>query len=311
MTSDQTDLLSDILQTLRVRGGLYFSDEMGAATGDGDTGAAQAAAHWALDVPPSPQRVKLHVVTRGGCLVQLGEGPHERRVVLGSGELAVVPHGRAHRILSDGRHASTRLVCGEFHQMEGLQHPLLDTLPPIIHVAPQRIRDSGGERDSGEDWLGACLRFIEAEASASRPGFGAMVDRLTELLFIQALRHLAEREDGDDSFLAGLGDAALARALGAIHRQPARAWSVGELAAVALLSRTAFANRFQRRLGMPPMQYLTRWRMILASRLLGDRSLAIAEIAERCGYLSEAAFSRVFKRHSGLGPGRFRRDLAG
>lgn len=279
--SDSNDLLSETLMALRLHGGLYFHDLLQPP--------------WQLDIPDSEHHVKLHLAASGQCRVLV----EDACVPLSGGELVVIPHGVAHRIepIDD---TPTRLICGQFSYDGSLPHPLLASLPPLIHL--------GCGDCAQNDWLSHSMRFIEEEAINARPGFNAMVDRLTEVLLIQALRQVVERETAESGFLAGLRDPALARALAAVHQNPAHAWTLAEMAEQALLSRSAFAARFVQLMGLTPLQYLTRWRMTGACRLLRDSSLGIVEVAERSGYQSEAAFSRVFKRLIGVGPGRYRRE---
>lgn len=175
---------------------------------------------------------------------------------------------------------------------------LLDALPPLIHI------DAGTPDAADLAWL---LRRVDEEMrGAGRAGQSIMLAQLAQLLFVQTLRtYLASAPAGDAGWLRGLGDRRLAPVLSRIHAEPARAWSLQDLAQIAGMSRTAFAVRFRGVMGMPPLAYLTNWRMLLAERALRGGA-SIAEAAEAIGYTSESAFSNAFKRALGTAPGRHR-----
>ena len=152
------------------------------------------------------------------------------------------------------------------------------------------------------------LRAGVQESSASRPGAQSMLAKLAELLLIEALRHYVENLPAEGKgWLAAMRDSQIGRALALIHREPSREWTVDEIARGASLSRSAFVERFALLVGEPPMQYLTRWRLMLAAQGLRSGSDAIVKIAERSGYQSEAAFNRAFKREFGLPPAAWRK----
>jgi AraC-like DNA-binding protein len=132
--------------------------------------------------------------------------------------------------------------------------------------------------------------------------------RLTDILFIQIVRQWLETQSAEtQSWLGALRDPQIGKALGLIHQAPQDAWTVATLATAVAMSRSAFAARFAQLVGEPPLQYLTRWRMSQATRLLGDQQLGLVEIANRVGYESEVTFSKAFKRQLGVAPGTWRR----
>jgi AraC-like DNA-binding protein len=189
------------------------------------------------------------------------------------------------------------MLCGEFHFESTTGNPVMDGLPDLVHVR-------GGE--SGDAYRRLAQLLVQ---EAGHAGFGmrAVVDKLADALFVMALRqHLAGTAVRRGLF-AAMADARLKRALDAMHREPGRDWTVASLAEVALMSRTAFAERFAEVLEETPYQYLTRWRMAQALKLLRDPRLSVAHVAERLGYQTEAAFRRGFKRVHGYGPGSIRR----
>jgi AraC-like DNA-binding protein len=315
------DALSDVLRAVRLSGAVFFdiraSDPWVAAT---PPGRAIVGAMF----PGSEHLISYHVIIDGGCWAGVHDTPPIR---LSAGDIIVFPHGDPHMLSSvpgmratadlslyrppaDGQlpfklsmgqsqAESARFVCGFLGCDVRPYNPLLNALPRVIHVS-----DRGGA-------LGTYVRFALTESKQPRIGGESVLSRLSELMFVDVVRQYleglpAERTD----WLAGLRDPFVGRALTALHRDPARAWTLQTLARAAGLSRSALAERFTEFVGRPPMQYLTNWRMQLAtSQLLGGRE-SIAEIANRVGYESEAAFSRTFKKVLGTSPSLWRRERA-
>jgi transcriptional regulator GlxA family with amidase domain len=149
--------------------------------------------------------------------------------------------------------------------------------------------------------------FLGEEAREERPGRDLVLSRLVEVLLVEALRDGRRGRMRRPGLLRGLADARLAAAIRAMHGDPARPWTVADLAATAALSRSAFFDRFTRAVGLPPMEYLLAWRMAVAKDLLRSGRTALAEVAERVGYGSASTFSTAFSRHVGEAPGRFAR----
>ncbi len=170
---------------------------------------------------------------------------------------------------------------------------LVPLLPPLVHLR-------GAER------LATLTRLVGEEALDAMAGRDLVLSRLVEVLLIEALR-AAQGEGAPPGLLRGLGEARLASALRQLHGDPARPWTVGALAKDAGMSRSVFFDRFTRVLGIPPMEYLLRWRMALARDLLRAGRIGLAEVAERVGYGSSSAFSVAFSRHTGVTPGRYAR----
>ena len=168
----------------------------------------------------------------------------------------------------------------------------------LVSLLPALMRVRGVER------LSVLVRLIDVESSAQRSGRDLVLSRLVEVLLIEALRSTSG-DDAPPGLLRGLADARIARAMRHLHDDPARAWTVAQLATKAALSRSAFYERFTRTVGLPPMEYLLAWRMALAKDLLRSEALGIAEVAERVGYGSAGTFSTAFSRHVGQPPGRY------
>lgn len=310
------DLLSDILMRLSLRGTIYFRTEF--------------TPPWGVAVPAYAQVARFHYVHRGDCILDLEGGP---TVDLAQGDLVIIPHGAAHalrsrhspaddvlpldRMLAEtgydgsgvlvfgeeggGPRPETRLICGHVSFEGPMLHPILDRLPDHI------LLPGYGERAG--PWLDATLRMIAGEAGQGVAGGDLIALKLSETIFVQALRWFLETEGAAAAGLRGFSDPRLAAALSAFHADPAGGWSVAGLARAAGLSRTAFSTRFAALIGMTPLAYVTRWRMLLASRRLASGREPLVEIAQSVGYGSEAAFSRVFRREIGMPPAAYRRAV--
>jgi AraC-like DNA-binding protein len=158
-----------------------------------------------------------------------------------------------------------------------------------------------------DSWVGAFLRTAAAESRARRPGGEAVLERMSEMLFVEVLRrHIASLPEGETGWLAGLHDPVVGAALGLLHDKPEASWTLEGLAEEVAISRSGLHERFVALIGQPPMQYLTRWRMQLATGILRDTGATVADVAGSVGYESEAAFSRAFKRVVGVAPSAWR-----
>ncbi len=310
------DALADVLSTVHFSGSLYFRSEL--------------TAPWGMRVPAS-ETAQFHVLRRGRCWLGLDDSNAEP-LCMDAGDVVILPGGNVHTLTDDpatpprplqdliddhlsktktadhpgpmmfgGGGEPTSLICGYFDFEAGGIHPLLSVLPPIIY-----LRGEGGRARS---WLESSLDLIADEATAGRPGGEVLINRLTEVLFIQVIRaHLEERKEDEPNWLAGLRDPQIAGALGLIHHELSGHWSVASLASRVGMSRSGFSARFRELVGEPPLQYLTRWRMHVAAQQLRDGNQSLAEIAETVGYQAEASFSKVFKKLLGVAPGAYRRQ---
>jgi AraC-like DNA-binding protein len=314
------DALSDMLRLVRLTGAVYFAADFSApwciSAGDG-------AADGAL--PRSEHMIFFHLLTQGSCFAKLPDGesvhfevgdlivlPHQDFHVMGSAlELPPVPikeffvppaPGQISRASLGGGGELTRIVCGFLSCDKRLARPLLDNLPRLI-----RIRVDRGEAAA---WLASSVKLTLAEEASPRAGSSVMLAKLSELMFVEALRNYIEALAPEQTgWLAGLRDRYVGRALTLLHSRPAEPWTVDLLAKEVALSRSALAERFTALLGQPPMQYLTRWRLALAAQRLRTGNDTIARIAERAGYESEAAFNRAFKRELGMPPSAWRKSV--
>lgn len=274
---------------------------------------AEYCGDW-TDREPASNTAYLHLIDRGQCWMS---GPFAREPVhLADGDFIMLPHGAPHLLSArppaggaeEPRPAYTTMLCGNVEFVHGARNPLLRALPGMILVRAAE----GGERFRN---LG---QLLCAEIRAGEFGSRAVMDKLADALFVMAVRHYiasvgahagAESEP-PAGLIAALLDARLCKALEAVHHEPGRDWTVSSLAAVAGMSRTAFAQRFGELLGQTPIHYLTQWRMTQAEKLLQDPRQSVRGVAERLGYQTEAAFRRSFKRVHGYGPGQVRRAAA-
>ncbi len=329
------DTLSEVLRCVRLRGAVFLH--------------IQGAEPWVAEAPPSrtlaaammpglDHVIEYHVVTRGACW---GAVAGEQPVRLEAGDVIMFPHGDAHVMssapglratvsvdrtpllqvptrpvflnyhgetptLADpqaGDDCDATVVCGFFGCDLRPFNPLIASLPRLLHV---RAADNG--RDG---WIEQFMRFAVAEARERRPGGEALLERLSETMFVELVRrYLDGLPEGQTGWLAGLRDRYVGRALALMHERPGEAWTIDTLAERVGLSRSALHERFAQFAGQPPMQYLANWRMQVASGLLQQTTASVASIALEVGYDSEAAFSRAFKRAAGAPPAAWRRQRA-
>jgi AraC-like DNA-binding protein len=317
------DALSEALRLIRLQGALFLYGEFHEPW---CVNAPEAGRMAPVLCPGAGQLAILHAVLEGRCWIQLdGEEPIE----LQAGDVVALPQGDAHLIGSGLRHAPVDLrhvvpveipciaplryggsgdrsvlVCGWFTCERDVPNPLLTSLPRIF-------RASVGRRPSGP-WLEQSLRYALREAQAGQPGSSAMAARVAESLFVESVRgYLETLPPRQSGWLAGLRDPQVGRCLAMMHERPGHDWSVEALAQAVHVSRSVLAERFTGLVGVPPMQYLKRWRLAVAARMLCNEHANLIRVAEAVGYESEAAFSRAFKTEYGAAPGQWRRAAEG
>jgi AraC-like DNA-binding protein len=321
-----TDALSDVLSVVRLSGSVFFDITAKSPW----VAEAPPAARIANEVMPGAQHaIEYHVVTRGSCWISLIGDAGFEPVRLEEGDIAVVPHGDPHVVSSGpgmraqpnlelhrrpedsnalpfalrtgGEGASdTHVICGFFSCDARPFNPLLDSLPRFM-----RLRRDASQ--ASQSLLDQFIRFATAETSNKRAGGQSVLNRLSELMFVEVIRlHMDQLANNSTGWLAGLRDPLVGRALTLLHARPAHAWTLEELAAHAAASRSALTDRFTQIVGCAPIQYLTKWRMQIAAKRLADPSAKVAAIAHEVGYESEAAFSRAFKKIVGRSPSQWR-----
>lgn len=237
---------------------------------------------------------RLHVVTHGTCDVVLTGAPS---VTLAPGDAVVLPHGAAHRLRSTtGGHL--QLLCGAYQLDRARAHPLVQELPDSFSL-PARAGRGGVER---------AVALLREELTEQAPGREIALPALLDVLLVQLIRSWSAgrvQPPWTDSWAAA-GDPVITLALRAIHASPEAPWTVESLGAHAGLSRSAFARRFTELIGLPPLTYLTWWRLTTATRLLRTTDAPLSAVAERTGYGSPYAFANAFKRQYGLTAGQYR-----
>ncbi len=279
---------------------------------------------WGVRLPTFPGCLMFHTVISGHCWVEV-EGAEPQR--LGAGQLALVPHGKGHDLVSESgtrtaklfdldldrvserheviRHgeggSETNMICCTVRYAHPAAYQLIALLPSLITVR---------STDSPEgDFIESIIRLLGTETRELKSGSETVVTRLADLLLIQTIRSWIEQNNaGDKGWLGALKDQKLSQALMLVHRDPAHPWTVASLAREVAMSRAGFAARFKSIVGESPMQYVTRGKMHLAMTWLKEEDTPLSELAPRLGYQSEAAFSRAFKRFMGVSPGRVRRQ---
>jgi AraC-like DNA-binding protein len=324
------DTLSDVLRGVRLRGAVFFY-----ISGHSD---------WAAEAPPGKELAPLlmhgvehvieyHVVAQGSCWAGI---PGHAAVQLIAGDVVMFPHGDANVVSSapglrgnpdlarmpgarveqlplrlafngqnvvpaappDSEGADATIVCGFLGCDVQPFNPLITALPRMLHL----------RADAEGAWIAQFMQQAVAESHSRRPGGEAMLARMSELMFVDAVRRYADQlPEPSSGWLAGLRDRFVGRALALMHEQPAQDWTIDELGRRIGLSRSALHERFVQLIGVPPMQYLAQWRMQVAARALLETRATVAAIALDVGYESEAAFARAFKRAVGKPPAAWRR----
>jgi AraC-like DNA-binding protein len=318
------DVLSDLLKTVRLTGAAYFD--------------IAAKPPWSVASPPrelilprilpgADHLIAYHAVTAGRCFANIGGAS----IPVETGEVIVFTNGDPH-VMSSGPGmradptspdvldiaaaaqvpfhlnfagagpASAKLVCGYLACDARPFNPLIEALPAVIKASDPDSTDAG--------WLGQFIRFAVAETADKRAGGESVLTKLSELMFIDVVRrYIATLPSENAGWLAGLRDPVIGKALTLIHDKPAQEWTIEMLAKQAGVSRSVLAERFTQIVGIPPMHYLAKWRMQIASELLGSGNMNVAGIAAHIGYESEAAFSRAFKKMIGVPPSACRQGL--
>jgi AraC family transcriptional regulator, alkane utilization regulator len=198
-----------------------------------------------------------------------------------------------------GTQLPTTLVWADFKWHESVLEPLLDALPPVIHIKGENGRPASGLKDPAQ--------LIVEESTSRKPGAQAIINHLCHILVVRVFRtHLSALPPGADRWLAAVSDVQIGPALALIHTRPEISWTVASLARNRGMSRSAFALKFASLVGQPPRRYLTDRRMHRARDLLRETRLSLKEISDLVGYRSEAALSNAFKKHMGVAPGHFR-----
>lgn len=326
------DTLSDVLRAVRLRGAVFYYIE--------------GSSPWVAEAPPAREiipaimpgaehMIEFHGVIEGSCWAAMAGS---KAIRLAEGDVILFPQGDPHVMSSAPRMSAPRMdkafyfaprppqlpyalslrgaevttarldgggpdhatiVCGFLGLDARPFNPLLASLPRVLHIA--------GEALGPDSWVSSFLRSAVRESNQRRPGGEAVLQRMSEMLFVEVLRrHIETLPEGQTGWLAGMRDPSIGRVLALLHEKPDEPWTLERLADDAAMSRSTLHERFVELIGQAPMQYLAQWRMQVAAGLLRDTTSKIIEVALAVGYESEAAFSRAFKRTAGVAPGAWR-----
>ncbi len=309
------DALADVLKTIRLRANTYFCSDFHSP--------------WGMSIDGGSDGL-FHVVVSGECWLKTANS--DGLLHLSAGDIVAFPTGGSHWIsdnpdspkmagklvverIQDGNNPfqqgsdpmserpRIRLLCGAFGYDHTVKHPFLRDLPCFIHIKAKETPEL--------NWLRSLIERLSVEAQTPSPGSTIMVDRLTEVLFIQLMRAYVASKPSSMSYLAALSDPQIGKALNLIHDDSGENWTVEKLGDRIAMSRTAFTEKFSKLVGIPPKTYLTDWRMQKAKSQLETTNDAMINVAESAGYSSEAAFSKAFKQYFGATPGKLRRAHPG
>lgn len=312
------DALADVMKTIHLRATTYFCSDF--------------ISPWGMDIQHSPEG-SFHIVVKGHCWLKVGMD--DDLIALETGDIVAFPTGGAHwlsdhknsarlpgeKVLeqvlsgnnpfkgsplinplmsSDENLPSSTILCGSFSYDSAINHPFLKNLPCFIHIKAKETQEL--------DWLRSLVTVLSNESRTPAPGSTVMVERLTEILFIQLLRTYIKQAPKKMGYLAALADPQIGTALNLIHAEQTAYWNVERLGEKVAMSRTSFTEKFTKLVGMPPKNYLVNGRMQKAKRQLEIGNMVMIEIAEAAGYSSEAAFSKAFKQFFDITPGKIRRQ---
>jgi AraC-like DNA-binding protein len=304
------DVMSEVLDAVHLTTAIFGRLEVGAP--------------WRLRVPER-SFLSFYVVSRGSAWLELCDSGNTEAIPLSLGDAIILPRGSAHElrdversdaipidfdyaacprscngqpIVLGGSGPVTSIVTGHFTFAASPRNALLGSLPAAIHLPADAVASPP---------LGAVVPLLLAESATPGPGSTIALARLADLLLIHALRYWRATKGADSCGLRAIADPAIGSALQLMHARPAEPWTVATLASAVAMSRSAFAARFAELVGESPLQYLTRWRMSIAARLLEEEDLGIATVADRVGYANPVAFTKAFTRMQGIGPGAYRR----
>jgi|SRR5437868_672757 len=312
------DPLSEVLRAVRLNGAYFYPVEAGPPWSVSTVPARDLVPRI---LPDAEHLISYHILLTGSCW---GGLDGQKQVKMKPGDVIVFPQGDAHLMSSDEGHRDssgkkgtsaerypstvflgpdslprdTTFVCGFLGCDARPFNPLLSALPRVMHVP-----------GAAEGWLSKFPQQVVAESHTGRVGSETMLTRMAELMFIEVLRRYVEQLAPQQAgWLAGLRDGVVGPALSELHAKPDHPWTLHELARTIASSRTVLVERFSQLVGVPPMLYLTRWRLQLAAEQLSRGSAKVAAVGAQVGYESEAAFSRAFKRETGQSPAAWRRS---
>ncbi len=305
------DILSDILDHLNLKASLYFRTDL--------------AAPWGINVPEYRNVARFHIVFTEGFWLKTEK---DENIKINPGDIVFIPRGKAHSLrdqpeskvhnlndiieraeykagellkYGEGSGKRTKLICGHLEFEDQNLHPLLSSFPDYIHIKHSNKNNLS--------WLNIALDFIDFESIHREPGATSMINRLSEVMFIQTLRYYMKNSPTDTLFLAALNDRYIRKSIEEIHNNPRKKWKLNDLAKVSGLSRTIYAERFNKLTGTTPIHYLTQWRVEKAKKFLKNESISIDDVALQVGYSAGTSFQKTFKKLTGLTPSAYRKSM--
>lgn len=306
------DIIEDILDTVDLKGTLYFRTNFSAP--------------WSVEVPKHSQAARFHLALQGRSYFYI---PGHNIIELNAGDLILIPYGASHiiadspqkqaptleTVLKDanynGEHtlvvgkkddnASTQLMCGHFDFRKKSEHPFLQALPSHI-IITSSIRAKNPLLDES-------IRLISRQAFSQSAGSNAAIKRLSEIIFIELLRLGIDQQSGIEPLFKALKDTKITHSLHIIHTNPTAPWTLESLASEVAMSRSRFAERFKSLMGISPMLYLSEWRLQKALALIGDTTQPIQQVATQTGYKSPSSFTRAFQDKFGMAPKEYRESI--
>ena len=293
------DILNDILKTLRLSSKVFLH--------------AKFCDQWVVDIEPLNIQINFHVIAHGDCWLHVEEA--SAPLALHAGDLVICLRNTVHYVTNgpdfpsddvprnspteNPQAESTALICGQCEFIQYYWNPILEAMPNTMVIST---------RDSAGTTLANVINLMIAETKSSGGSSNAIIDRLSDILFIEAIRTYVGMKNDDQSYIAALQDQRLSKALISFHKEPEKNWTVQMLSEKAGMSRSAFADKFKQMIKMSPMEYVKGFRLQQAYEELVTNAKSVTQIAENCGYQSEAAFRKAFKKQFGIGPGSVRRE---
>jgi len=297
------DALSKILELIKLKAVVYFNSDFSAP--------------WGMQMSKS-KFAQFHMIVNGKCFLRIKSN---KTLTLNKGDIVIFPFGTSHLLADNinsksenglkvaqsiwdnnpifkGNNVTTTLICGHFEFNSTINHNFIKVLPDIIH-----IKNISKQKFS---WLKTICNLIIQESETENVGKTLAINRLAEVLFINAIREFIIQKNYDKGFLAALADKNISCALKVIHNAPEKNWTLQKLAKTAGMSRTLFTNKFKTLIGETPMEYVTNWRLLKAKAYLTESNDSVKEIAYKVGYTSNAAFNRIFKKKTLKTPLKYR-----
>lgn len=308
---DYVDILSEVLDKIQLTSSYWYRTSF--------------AGEWGIKFPKEENIAKFHIVTHGEFWF---EAPKQKiKSLAEQGDILILFKGMEHNLISspkvkpeteisfrskanlsnsqvleygDQNKLKSNIVCGHFNFNGGPDHPFLRSLPSIVHVR--------ANENSHSPWLIMLINIIEFETKSNQPGRNSLVKKLTEIIFIQALRIYMRKSVKTNGFLKLIANPSISKTLEAIHRQVGRKWGLKELAEIAGMSRTNYSVKFKELSGMTPLDYLTYCRLETAKQMLKETTKSIPEVSESVGYPSHEHFQKLFKKKIGQTPSAYRKS---